>query len=190
MTGLVSLSYLISGVCFIMALRGLASPETARQGNWFGIGGVARAIFHTGCFVEISSLWFIAIAIAIGGSIGAVVARNIKMTALPQLVAAFHSLVGLAAVLVAAAAFLNPGAYGIASGDKIFLSSLIEMGLGVAIGAVTFSGSIVAFAKLQGLVTGKPLVFKFQHQINLLLGILALLCVVWVMLTQSETAYW
>src|SRR5581483_1897204 len=129
MTSLVSLAYLFSGVCFIMALRGLASPETARQGNLFGIAGMAVAIITTCLLLETSSLWFIAVAIALGGSIGAVVARNIKMTALPQLVAAFHSLVGLAAVLVAGAAFLNPSAYGITDGDKIYLSSLIEMGV-------------------------------------------------------------
>ena len=154
MSSLVALAYLFSGICFIMALRGLASPVSARQGNIFGMAGMAVAIVTTALLLEASSLWLIIIAIAIGGSAGWVVARNIKMTALPQLVAAFHSLVGLAAVLVASAAFLNPGAYGIASGDKIYLSSLIEMGLGVAIGAITFSGSIVAFAKLQGLVTG------------------------------------
>src|SRR5580698_10272859 len=156
MSGLASFAYLISGVCFIMALRGLASPETARHGNMFGIAGMALAIVTTLFLIEASSIWLIFLAVAIGGSIGAVVARNIKMTALPQLVAAFHSLVGLAAVLVASAAFLNPSAYGITDGDKIYLSSLIEMGVGVAIGAITFSGSIVAFAKLQGLVSGKP----------------------------------
>ena len=122
--------------------------------------------------------------------IGAVVARNIKMTALPQLVAAFHSLVGLAAVLVTAAAFLNPAAYNITDGDKIYLSSLIEMGVGVAIGAITFSGSIVAFAKLQGLVSGKPLTFPFQHQFNLALGILSLLMIVWLILGQPAMAFW
>jgi NAD(P) transhydrogenase subunit beta len=190
MTSIVSLSYLISGICFIMALRGLASPETARHGNIFGMTGMALAIVTTGLLLELSSLWLIAIAIVLGGSIGWVVARNIKMTALPQLVAAFHSLVGLAAVLVAAAAFLNPGAYGITDGDKIYLSSLIEMGLGVAIGAITFSGSLVAFAKLQGLVSGKPVTFKFQHQFNLALGILALLMIVWLMLSQSPDAFW
>src|SRR5580698_1476544 len=138
MSSLVALAYLFSAICFIMALRGLASPETARQGNWFGISGMAVAIVTTCLLLETSSLWLVAVAIAFGGSIGAVVARNIKMTALPQLVAAFHSLVGLAAVLVAAAAFLNPSAYGITNGDKIYLSSLIEMGVGVAIGAITF----------------------------------------------------
>ncbi len=190
MTSLVSLAYLVSGICFIMALRGLASPVTARQGNMFGIVGMTVAIITTLCLVEASSLWFIAIAVALGGAIGAVVARNIKMTALPQLVAAFHSLVGLAAVLVAGAAFTNPGAYGISTGDTIHISSLIEMGLGVAIGAITFSGSLVAFCKLQGLVSGKPLVFKFQHQLNLALGILVLLLVVWLILGQSPYAFW
>ena len=190
MSSLVSLAYLISGICFILALRGLASPETARQGNLFGIAGMVLAILTTLFLVEVSSLWRIALAIALGGSIGAVVARNIKMTALPQLVAAFHSLVGLSAVLVAGAAFTNPDAYGIASGGQIQLSSIIEMGLGVAIGAITFSGSLVAFAKLQGLVSGKPLTFLFQHQFNLALGILVLLLVVWLMLGQAPYAFW
>ena len=190
MNDLVSIAYLISGVCFIMALRGLASPVTARNGNLFGVAGMAIAIITTIFLVEASSLWFIAVAIFLGGTIGAVVARNIKMTALPQLVAAFHSLVGLAAVLVAGAAFTNPGAYGIASGDKIHLSSLFEMGLGVAIGAITFSGSIIAFCKLQGLISGKPLTFPFQHQFNLGLGILIMLLIVWLMLSQSPYAFW
>ncbi len=189
MSDLVSLAYLVSGVCFIMALRGLASPETARHGNIFGMAGMAIAIITTGCLLDPSSLWLIAVAIMLGGSIGIVVTRNIKMTALPQLVAAFHSLVGLAAVLVAAAAFLNPNAYGIAHGETVYLSSLIEMGLGVAIGAITFSGSLVAFAKLQGLVSGKPLTFKFQHQLNLLLGVVALAMIVWLMLSQSPIAF-
>ncbi|MDX2028677.1 MAG: NAD(P)(+) transhydrogenase (Re/Si-specific) subunit beta [Alphaproteobacteria bacterium] len=190
MTSLVALAYLVSAICFIMALRGLASPETARQGNMFGIVGMAVAIVTTLMLVQTSSLWFIAIAVVLGGSIGTVVAHNIKMTALPQLVAAFHSLVGLAAVLVAAAAFTNPGAYGIVHGDKIHFSSLLEMGLGVAIGAITFSGSIVAFAKLQGLVSGKPVTFKFQHQINFGLGILTLILIVALMLSQSPSAFW
>jgi NAD(P) transhydrogenase subunit beta len=190
MTSLVALAYLFSGVCFIMALRGLASPVSARQGNLFGITGMGVAIITTFCLVEASSLWFIAVAIAIGGGIGAVVARNIKMTALPQLVAAFHSLVGLAAVLVAGAAFGNPEAYNIAIAGKIHASSLIEMGLGVAIGAITFSGSLVAFAKLQGLVTGKPLTFPLQHQFNLALGVLTFALVVVLILTQSPMAFW
>jgi len=173
-----------------MALRGLASPETARQGNWYGIVGMTVAIITTLCLIGTSSLWMIALGIASGGAIGAVVARNIKMTALPQLVAAFHSLVGLAAVLVASAAFLSPGDYGIAQAGVIQLSSLIEMGLGVAIGAITFSGSLVAFAKLQGLVSGRPLIFKFQHQFNLVLGLIIALCVLLLIFTQSPLAYW
>ncbi|MDE1900887.1 MAG: NAD(P)(+) transhydrogenase (Re/Si-specific) subunit beta [Alphaproteobacteria bacterium] len=190
MTTLVSLAYLISGVCFILALRGLASPETARRGNQFGVFGMALAIVTTLCLIGTASLWAIAVAVTLGGSIGAVVARNIKMTALPQLVAAFHSLVGLAAVLVASAAFLNPAAYGIAQGGGIQLSSLIEMGIGVAIGAITFSGSLVAFAKLQGLVSGKPLTFRFQHQFNLALGVLIAVSIVMLIATQAPVAYW
>jgi NAD(P) transhydrogenase subunit beta len=190
MASFVALAYLFSGVCFIMALRGLASPVTARHGNLFGVAGMGVAILTTFCLVEASSLWFIALAIALGGSIGAVVARNIKMTALPQLVAAFHSLVGLAAVLVAGAAFGNPDAYNIASAGKIHMSSLIEMGLGVAIGAITFSGSLVAFSKLQGLVSGKPLTFPFQHPFNLGLGVLTLALVGWLIFSQSPYAFW
>ena len=188
MSSIVALSYLISGICFIMALRGLSSPESARQGNMFGVGGMLLAIITTLTLVQASSLWLIFVAIAVGGGIGAVTARKISMTALPQLVAAFHSLVGLAAVLVAAAAFFNPEAYGIATGGKIHTSSLIELGLGVAIGAITFTGSLVAFAKLQGLVSGSPLVFPFQHQINLGLAIITLLLIVWMLLSQSPVA--
>ncbi|MDD3029435.1 MAG: NAD(P)(+) transhydrogenase (Re/Si-specific) subunit beta [Alphaproteobacteria bacterium] len=190
MSATVSLSYLISGICFIMALRGLASPETARQGNLFGMFGMALAIVTTLFLMETSSYGLVAVAIGIGGIIGAIVARKIQMTALPQLVAAFHSLVGLAAVLVSSAAFLNPDAYGIATGGSIHLSSLIEMGLGVAIGAITFTGSLVAFSKLQGLVSGVPLVFKFQHQLNLALGVIALFSVIVLVLTQAPFAYW
>jgi len=191
MTGsFVALSYLVSAVCFIMALRGLSSPESARQGNKYGMAGMALAIGTTATMCAASSLWMIALAIAAGGVIGTIIARKINMTALPQLVAAFHSLVGLAAVLVAAAAFMNPEAFGISSGNKIFMSSLIEMGLGVAIGAITFTGSLVAFAKLQGLVTGKPLVFPFQHHLNLGLGVLTLLLLVGLVLGQSSFAFW
>jgi len=189
-SSIVALAYLVSAVCFIMALRGLSSPESAQQGNKFGIFGMALAVGTTATMVAGSSLWFIALAIIAGGAVGTIIARKINMTALPQLVAAFHSLVGLAAVLVAAGAFLNPSAFGITSGDRIFTSSLIEMGLGVAIGAITFTGSIIAFAKLQGLVTGKPLVFPMQHQLNLGLGILSLLLLVWLVLGQSAFAFW
>ncbi len=190
MSSFVSLAYLISGICFIMALRGLASPATARSGNWFGIGGMALAVVTTLFLIGTESLGLIALAVAVGGAIGAFVARRIKMTALPQLVAAFHSLVGLAAVLVASAAFLSPEDYGIAEAGRIQLSSLIEMGLGVAIGAITFSGSLVAFAKLQGLVSGKPLIFKYQHRVNLALGLIVIGAVLTLVLTQAAAAYW
>ncbi len=190
MNAAVSLAFLVSGICFIMALRGLSSPETARGGNAYGIFGMALAIVTTLFLIETSSFGWIALAVAVGGGIGAVVARKIKMTALPQLVAAFHSLVGLAAVLVASAAYLNPAAYGIGQVGNIHHSSLVEMGLGVAIGAITFTGSLIAFGKLQGLITGKPLVFKFQHQLNLGLGILIVLSVIVLLLTQASFAYW
>jgi NAD(P) transhydrogenase subunit beta len=188
MSGIVAFAYLISAVCFIMALRGLASPVTARQGNWFGIGGMALAIVTTMLTPAVAyQSWFIIIfGVALGGGIGAYIARKIKMTALPQLVAAFHSLVGLAAVLVASAAYLSPDDYGIGIGNGLIRTgSLIEMGLGVAIGAITFTGSLVAFAKLQGLVSGKPLVFPLQHKLNLGLGLLTLLLITMLCLGQS-----
>src|ERR1700722_5264344 len=125
MSSISALAYLLSGVCFILALRGLASPETARQGNLFGVFGMGVAIVTTLFLIESSSFWLIAVAVALGGGIGAVVGRNIKMTALRELGATFHSLVGLAAVLVSSAAFLNPDAYGIMQGGSIQLSSLI-----------------------------------------------------------------
>ncbi len=190
MSGWVAFSYLVSAVCFIMALRGLSSPETARQGNQFGIAGMALAVLTTLLHFVALPAWFPAmIAVAIGGGAGAYVARKIKMTALPQLVAAFHSLVGLAAVLVAAAAYLSPDAYGISENGVIRVGSLIEMGLGVAIGAITFTGSLVAFAKLQGILSGKPLQFPFQHQLNLGLGVLTVLLIIWLCLGQSGTAF-
>ena len=147
----VLLAYLISGICFILALRGLSSPESSRRGNRAGMLGMAIAVVTTLATHEIASLWEIGVAILIGGSIGLVTARKIQMTAMPQLVAAFHSLVGMAAVLVGAAAFLNPSAFGIVDSTGSILGvSRIEMGLGVAIGAITFSGSVIAFLKLNG----------------------------------------
>jgi H+-translocating NAD(P) transhydrogenase subunit beta len=186
MSGLVAFAYLVSAICFIMALRGLSSPETARQGNNYGIGGMALAIVTTLCSAVAWPAWFPAlIALAIGGGAGAYIARKIKMTELPQLVAAFHSLVGLAAVLVASAAFLSPEAYKITENGVIRTGSLIEMGLGVAIGAITFTGSLVAFAKLQGLVSGKPLQFPMQHQLNLGLGLLTVALIILLCMGQS-----
>ena len=164
----VLIAYLISGICFILALRGLSSPETSRRGNTTGMIGMAIAIVTTLVVHQSASLVEIAVAIAIGGGIGLVTARKIQMTAMPQLVAAFHSLVGLAAVLVGAAAYLNPEAFGIAqfvpgqggsSPVDLVINpvSRVEMGLGVAIGAITFSGSEIAFLKLNGNMSGKTI---------------------------------
>jgi NAD(P) transhydrogenase subunit beta len=184
-----ALAYLVAAVCFIMALRGLSSPVSARSGLRFAIIGMLIAVGTTMALPGVQSWPPILIAIAIGGAIGAVVALRIKMTALPQLVAAFHSLVGLAAVFVAAAAFTNPAAYGIGVPGAIARGSLVEMSLGTAIGAITFPGSIIAFSKLQGLISGKPLVFKFQHPLNALLGLVLLALIVTLVLTNAPFAF-
>jgi NAD(P) transhydrogenase subunit beta len=184
----VPLAYLIAGVLFILALRGLSSPESSRRGNRLGMIGMAIAVVTTLVMHDIASLTEIVIAIVIGGAIGLLTARRIAMTAMPQLVAAFHSLVGLAAVLVAAAAFLNPAAFGIVGADGEILSvSRIEMGLGVAIGAITFSGSVIAFLKLNGNMSGKPIMLPGRHIINL--GTLAAILVligVWTAAADPE----
>ena len=172
-SNLSSLLYLLSGVCFILALRGLSSPETARRGNYFGIVGMIVAVVTTLALVEDQSFgtWSIIIAgIAIGGVIGTMIARQVAMTNMPQLVAAFHSLVGLAAVLVAWAAFLSPGAFDIVENGVIKTTSLIEMSFGVVIGAITFSGSIIAFAKLQGSMSGAPILLPQRHVINIIMA--------------------
>ena len=166
--------YLVSGVFFIMALRGLSSPETSRQGNYFGIVGMTIAVATTLLDPSIdmsdpSIVQLVVAGIVIGGVIGSIIARRISMTAMPQLVAAFHSLVGLAAVLVAWAAYLAPESFGIAPDGYIKTASLVEMSLGVAIGAITFSGSIIAFAKLQGTMSGAPIILPLRHMINLLI---------------------
>ncbi len=189
-SSLIAVAYLISGVLFILALRGLSSPESAQQGNRFGMIGMLIAIATTLSLLQAGTFTPILIALALGGAIGAVIAKKIQMTALPQLVAAFHSLVGLAAVLVAAAAFFAPEAFGIAEGAGIQASSLVEIGLGIAIGAITFTGSLIAFAKLQGIIGGKPLVFPHQHAVNLGLGVLTLLLVVVLILGQSPAVLW
>jgi NAD(P) transhydrogenase subunit beta len=183
--------YLVASVCFIMALKGLSSPETSRQGNFFGIGGMAIAILTTLASPLVESYWLIVVGIAIGGCIGAFIARKIEMTALPQLVAAFHSLVGLSAVCVAAAAFYAPSRYGILEpSGSIHTGSLLEMGLGTAIGAITFTGSIIAFAKLQALITGRPLVFPGQHMLNLGLGVGILVLLGLFMASSSPLVFW
>jgi NAD(P) transhydrogenase subunit beta len=181
-----ALLYLAASVCFIMALRGLSSPETARGGNIFGIAGMAIAILTTLASPEVVSYWLIAVGLIIGGAVGAYIARQIQMTALPQLVAAFHSLVGLAAVCVATAAFAAPEAYGIGIRGAIHPASLIEMAIGLTIGAITFTGSVVAFGKLQGLVSGRPLTFPGQHLINLALGILLIALIVLFVMTEAK----
>jgi NAD(P) transhydrogenase subunit beta len=185
-----ALLYLVAAICFIMALKGLSSPESSRSGNLFGIGGMSVAILTTLASPHVQSYWLIILGLIIGGTIGAIIARRIQMTALPQLVAAFHSLVGLAAVCVAAAAFYAPETYGIGVPGDIHTGSLLEMGLGTAIGAITFTGSIVAFAKLQALISGKPLMFPMQHWLNLGLAILILLLLGLLMSNSSGWEFW
>ncbi|MDX1432497.1 MAG: NAD(P)(+) transhydrogenase (Re/Si-specific) subunit beta [Gammaproteobacteria bacterium] len=188
-----ALAYLIAGVLFILALRGLSSPESSRRGNLLGMIGMALAVITTlwiSGATDALTWGMIVVGVAIGGAIGAVIARRIPMTAMPQLVAAFHSLVGMAAVLVAAAALYTPEAYGIGTVGNIKVASLVEMSLGVAIGAVTFSGSVVAFTKLQGLVSGAPVVFPGQHPLNALLGIVLVGLIVWLCMSESHTAFW
>jgi H+-translocating NAD(P) transhydrogenase subunit beta len=182
--------YLIASICFILALRGLSSPRTARAGNFYGIAGMVIAVVTTLLTPHVVSYWLIILGIVIGGAIGTWIALRIHMTALPQLVAAFHSLVGLAAVCVAAAAFSAPGEYGIGVRGAIHGESLVEMAIGMAIGAITFTGSIVAFAKLQGLVTGRPLVFPGQHPLNAGLGILLVVLIVVFVATEAAAAFW
>jgi len=185
-----ALFYLVASVCFILALRGLSSPETSRQGNMLGIAGMAIAILATLLTPGMSNYWLILLGVAIGGGAGAFIALKINMTALPQLVAAFHSLVGLAAVFVAAAALYAPQAFGIGLPGHIKPASLVEMSLGLAIGAITFSGSVIAFAKLQGIMSGAPLIFPQQHKLNLALGILLLVLIALFVTTESYLLFW
>jgi NAD(P) transhydrogenase subunit beta len=182
--------YLIASVCFIMSLRGLSSPETSRGGLLYGVVGMVIAIVTTIALPIVQNYWYIIAGIVAGGLVGTLIAQRIQMTALPQLVAAFHSLVGLAAVAVAAAAFYAPHKFGIGEVGDIHAASLVEMGLGVAVGAVTFTGSIIAFAKLQALMSGAPLVFPGQHILNAALGIGIVVLIVAVIITQSEIAFW
>ncbi len=190
---LAALLYLVSGALFIMALRGLSSPATSRQGNTYGMAGMAIAILTTLAVAAPTSplVWVLIIAgIAIGGGIGAYMARTIAMTAMPQLVAAFHSLVGLAAVFVAAAAFYAPDAFGIAMDGLIHAQSRIEMALGVAIGAVTFTGSIIAFLKLDGRMSGAPIMLPARHVINIVLGLALVFFIYGFFEGQSQVDFW
>jgi NAD(P) transhydrogenase subunit beta len=187
-----SILYLITGVLFILALRGLSSPETSRMGNFFGITGMVLAIVVSILSVNIlfANLLYFVIALVIGGSIGGVIAFRIPMTAMPQLVAGFHSLVGLAAVLVAVSAYYSPDSFGLGTFQNIKTASIIEMGLGVSIGAITFTGSIIAFMKLQGLMSGSPITFPGQHYLNATLGILILSLIIYLIIDQTSQIFW
>lgn len=196
---LAAILYLVSGVLFILALRGLSSPETSRKGNTYGMVGMAIAVATV-----LSTLWsqgaldavtlgLIVAGVAVGGGVGAVIARRVPMTSMPQLVAAFHSLVGMAACLVAVAAIYTPAAYGIVGADgHIHLNSLIELSLGLAIGAITFTGSVIAFAKLNGNMSGAPILLPARHLLNILIagGIVALIVVLVVSGGQAKWAFW
>jgi NAD(P) transhydrogenase subunit beta len=183
-----ALLYLVSGVLFILALRGLSSPRSSRQGNMFGMVGMGIAIVTTLLVAAPSDWvsWLLIIAgLGIGGGIGAYMARTVKMTDMPQLVAAFHSLVGLAAVFVAAAALYAPEAFGIGAPGDIHAQALIEMSIGVAIGAFTFTGSVIAFAKLNGNMSGKPIILPARHAIHIVIGV-AILLLAWAFTVTAE----
>ncbi len=195
---LAAILYLVSGVLFILALRGLSSPETSRGGNRFGMIGMAIAVV-----TALTTLWgqgaldpitigLLVVGVGIGGGVGAIAARRIAMTAMPQLVAAFHSLVGLAACLVAVAAIYTPSAYGIATPDGVKLESLIELSVGVAIGAVTFTGSLIAFAKLNGNMSGAPIILPARHLLNLLIGVMIVVLIVLLVMSGGAAlwAFW
>ncbi len=189
---LLAIFYLISGVLFILALRGLSSPETSRQGNLYGIIGMLIAISVTVISVGNFSIGFLYLIILmlIGGSIGTFIAFKIPMTAMPELVAGFHSLVGLAAVFVAISAFLNPDVFNLGTQGNIKIASLIEMSLGAAIGAITFTGSVIAFLKLRGIMSGSPITFFAQHYLNLVLGLILIGLIFYLCKTQIDTWFW
>jgi H+-translocating NAD(P) transhydrogenase subunit beta len=188
-----NLLYLVAGVLFILALRGLSHPTTSRQGNLFGMAGMGLAILTTLAFAPPAGLGgfaLVVLGLGLGGGLGAVVARRVPMTAMPQLVAAFHSGVGLAAVFVAAAALYAPQAFGIGRVGAIHGQSLFEMALGVAIGAVTFTGSVIAFLKLDGRMSGKPILLPGRHWLNIGLGLALLALLVWFLRAESYAAFW
>ena len=190
---LAALCYLLAGALFILALRGLSNPETSRRGNLFGMIGMAIAIATTLAShpPASSTAWaLVGIGMALGGGTGAVIARRVPMTSMPELVAAFHSLVGMAAVLVAAGALYAPSAFGIGAEGAIHGQSLIEMSLGVAIGAVTFTGSVIAFLKLSGRMSGKPILLPARHAINIALGLGLVALIVWFFEAQQHLTFW
>ena len=190
---LVALLYLLAAVLFILALRGLSNPETSRRGNLFGVVGMAIAIVTTLAShpPEGAGAWaLVIVGIAIGGTVGAVIARRVPMTAMPELVAAFHSLVGMAAVLVAAAALYAPAAFDLGDAGTIAKSSLVEMSLGLGIGAITFTGSVIAFLKLSGRMSGKPIILPARHVINGALALAIIVLIVWLVRAESHAAFW
>ncbi|MDH6233613.1 NAD(P) transhydrogenase subunit beta [Mesorhizobium soli] len=189
---LASFLYLVSGILFILALRGLSHPTTSRQGNIYGMIGMAIAIVTTLALAtpSLGGFALIVLGLAVGGTVGAVVARRIAMTAMPQLVAAFHSLVGFAAVMVAAAAMYAPESFGIGALGSIHGQALVEMSLGVAIGAITFTGSVIAFLKLDGRMSGKPIMLPARHLINIALGAALVALIVALVVTQSHFVFW
>lgn len=188
-----ALLYLVAGVLFILSLRGLSSPASSRQGNFFGMVGMAIAVATTLAAHPPASAtgWILVLlGIAIGGSIGAVIAKRVPMTAMPELVAAFHSLVGMAAVLVAAGAFYAPTAFGIGTHGAIHAQSLVEMSLGVAIGALTFTGSVIAFLKLSGRMSGAPIILPARHIINIVLALALVFFIYGLIMSQSALDFW
>ncbi len=185
--------YLVAGVLFILALRGLSSPETSQRGNQFGMVGMVIAVLTTVALSPPAGFgaWVLVIlGLAVGGGVGATIARRVPMTSMPELVAAFHSLVGMAAVLVAAGALYAPSAFNIGAVGQIHGASLVEMSLGTAIGAITFTGSVIAFLKLSGRMSGAPIMLPARHAINLGLAVLIVLLVVWFARSESYTAFW
>ncbi len=189
---LVALLYLGAGVLFILTLRGLSNPETSRRGNYMGMAGMVVAVVTTLAVAVPDALKFLLIiaGLGVGGGIGAYIANRIPMTAMPQLVAAFHSLVGLAAVFVAAAALNAPGAFGIGTPGQIFTVSLIEMSIGSAIGAVTFTGSVIAFLKLDGRMSGAPILLPGRHLVNIAIGAIIVLLIIAFSVSESHVAFW
>ena len=192
---LASFLYLVSGILFILALRGLSHPTTSRRGNLFGMIGMAIAIATTLALAlplapSAGRFGLIVLGLAIGGGIGAVTARRIAMTSMPQLVAAFHSLVGFAAVMVAAAAMYAPESFKIGTAGDIHAEALIEMSLGVAIGAITFTGSVIAFLKLDGRMSGKPIMIGGRHLINIALGVALVVLIVLLVTTEAKLVFW
>src|ERR1700739_3759826 len=185
--------YLVAGVLFILSLRGLSSPASSRQGNLFGMVGMAIAVATTIAThppADGTAWLLVIVAVAIGGGIGAVIARRVPMTSMPELVAAFHSLVGMAAVLVAAGAFYAPSAFDIGTPGAIHGASLFEMSLGVAIGAITFTGSVIAFLKLSGRMSGAPIILPMRHAINIALGLGLIALIVWFFEAEQPLAFW